>query len=149
MDAKAIASLSSNPLRLVRGADNYALGPIGYRYADGAPTRRASPVLPAALEGGDVSDSLSRLRARYSATMRAAKKADRGGLYYRMACGHQSLPNLTVCQAGCLKAPVFEAPPLELARPGWKIAADWNARKGIPTDATFNEAFARAQRRLG
>ena len=34
----------------------------------------------------------------------------KGGLRYLMACGHRSVPRLTVCERGCLSAPAWEQP---------------------------------------
>ena len=34
----------------------------------------------------------------------------KGGLRYLMACGHRSVPRLTVCERGCLTAPAWQQP---------------------------------------
>src|SRR3990172_5170951 len=34
----------------------------------------------------------------------------KGGLRYFMACGHRSVPRLTVCERGCRTAPAWEQP---------------------------------------
>jgi len=34
----------------------------------------------------------------------------KGGLRYLMACGHRSLPRLTICERGCRTAPAWRQP---------------------------------------
>lgn len=34
----------------------------------------------------------------------------KGGLRYAMACGHRSLPSVTVCERGCKTAPAWQQP---------------------------------------
>jgi len=69
------------------------------------------------------------------------------GYVYLWACGHEdAMPH--VCPKGPNRGTLFEAPDLRLIRPAWERAASFMDRVGIHKDATADEAFAVAQRRV-